>query len=143
MKPTTSAPRDIGAAARLLATALIAHFASGLLPALGGAALATECRDLTGVTLAHVTVRSAEPINSGMFSADGTSRAPVAGYSDLPAFCRVRGLSMPVAGSEIGFELWLPQAKDWSRRLHMVGNGGYSSNIGRYSHRPGVGRAVS
>src|ERR1700737_969588 len=130
MKPTTHAQTDVmGAAARLLATALIAHFASGLLPALGGAALATECRDLTGVTLAHATVRSAEPIDSGMFSVDSTGHAPVANYSGLPAFCRVRGLSTPVAGSEIGFEVWLPQAKDWTRRLHMVGNGAYSSNI--------------
>jgi feruloyl esterase len=139
MKPATRAQTGvIGSAARLLATALIAHFASGLLPTSSGAALATECRDLTGVTLAHATVSSAEPIDSGMFSADGTGRAPAASHklslpatpaAGLPAFCRVRGLSTPVAGSEIGFEVWLPQAKDWTRRLHMVGNGGYSSNI--------------
>ena len=43
-------------------------------------------------------------------------------------FCRVAGVSQPVSGSRIGFEIWLPK-KDWNGRLKMFGNGGYSSAL--------------
>ena len=33
-----------------------------------------------------------------------------------------------MTGSEIGFEVWLPEAS-WNNRLHMLGNGSYSSSI--------------
>src|ERR1700733_4087486 len=115
--------------ARTLAMALIALGAGSLLPALGDTAAAAECRDLVGLKLDHATVSSAEAIDNGVFGADSTAHPPTAGYSGLPAFCRVRGVSTPVAGSEIGFEVWLPRRKDWSRRLHMVGNGAYSARI--------------
>ena len=115
--------------ARGLSVALVALCAGGLLPALGRTAAATECPQLVGLKLDHATVSSAEPIDNGVFGADNTAHPPTAGYSGLPAFCRVRGVSTPVAGSEIGFEVWLPRAKDWTRRLHMVGNGAYSSRI--------------
>jgi feruloyl esterase len=108
--------------------ALIALCAGGLVPAPGRAAPAAECHDLVGLTLGHATVKSAEPIDSGVFHADNSTHTPAA-YSGLPAFCRVQGVSTPVAGSEIGFEVWLPRVKDWTRRLHMVGNGAYSSRI--------------
>jgi feruloyl esterase len=118
--------------ARTLAVALVALCAGALLPALGrAAASAKECRDLVGLTLGHVAVKSAEPIDDGIFRAGDPNQtsAATAAYSGLPAFCRVQGVSTPVAGSEIGFEVWLPRAKDWTRRLHMVGNGAYSSRI--------------
>src|SRR3984885_6037296 len=89
------------------------------------AARAIECARLVGSKLDHATVSSAELLDKGVFGVD----RPAATFSGLPAFCRVRGVSTPVAGSEIGFEVWLPGAKDWSRRLHMVGNGAYSSRV--------------
>ena len=91
-----------------------------------GWAPATECIDLVGRTLDHATVKSAEGVDSGVFTPNNANRKS---YGGLPPFCRVRGLSTPVAGSEIGFEVWLPQSKSWTHRLHMVGNGAYSSNI--------------
>src|ERR1700677_4714376 len=112
----------------MLVAALIALCAGAFLPALGQTAAATECSELTGARLDHATVSSAETIDSGVFGPDSMARPPTAAhpptgeYSGLPAFCRVRGVSTPVAGSEIGFEVWLPGAKAWSRRLHMVGN---------------------
>jgi feruloyl esterase len=108
--------------------ALITLCAGGLGPALGWAASAKECRDLVGLTLGHATVKSAVPIDDGVFRADNTNHTPAA-FSGLPAFCRVQGVSTPVPGSEIGFEVWLPRTKDWTHRLHMVGNGAYSSRI--------------
>lgn len=44
-------------------------------------------------------------------------------------FCEVQGIASPVPGSRIGFTVWLPPEKRWSQRLHMVGNGGYSSKV--------------
>jgi len=87
-----------------------------------------ECRDLVGLKLDHATVKSAEPIEDGVLHLGETNHTPN-GYSGLPAFCRVQGLSTPVPGSEIGFEVWLPRAQNWTRRMHMVGNGAYSSRI--------------
>jgi len=43
--------------------------------------------------------------------------------------CRVRGVSTPVPGSRIGFELQMPLARAWNHRIRMFGNGGYSSAI--------------
>ena len=64
------------------------------------------------------------PVAAGAYTPSGAS-TPV---GDLPAFCRVRGVTSPVAGSRIGFEVWLPQA-GWNGKLQMFGNGGYSSSI--------------
>src|ERR1700735_5524760 len=96
-----------GGAARTVAMALIALGAGSLLPALGRTAAAAECRDLVGLKLDHATVSSAAPVDNGVFGADSTAHPPTAGYSGLPAFCRVRGVSTPVAGSEIGFRGWV------------------------------------
>ena len=46
-----------------------------------------------------------------------------------PDFCEVKGIATPVPASRIGFTVWLPAAERWSQRLHMVGNGGYSSKL--------------
>jgi Tannase and feruloyl esterase len=111
--------------AQALALALIALCAGALVPAL---ARAKECRDLVGLTLGSATVKSAEPIENGVLRVPDTNHTPAA-YEGLPGFCRVQGVSTPAAGSEIGFEVWLPHARNWTRRLHMVGNGAYSSRI--------------
>jgi feruloyl esterase len=44
-------------------------------------------------------------------------------------YCEVKGIVSPVPDSRIGFTVWLPSAERWSQRLHMVGNGGYSSKM--------------
>jgi feruloyl esterase len=85
----------------------------------GGFAEGKECHDLVGLKLDHATVKSAEQVDGGVSG----------NYSGLPPFCQVQGVSTPVAGSEIGFEVWLPQVSNWTRRLHMVGNGAYSSRV--------------
>lgn len=109
------------------ALALIALCMGALVPGLAHAA--SECRDLVGLALGpHATVKSAQAIDNGVFRVPDASHAATT-YSGLPPFCRVWGVSTPVPGSEIGFEVWLPRAQDWSHRLHMVGNGAYSSRI--------------
>ena len=43
--------------------------------------------------------------------------------------CRIEGVLRPVAGSRIGYRLWLPESERWTGRLQMLGNGGYSSDM--------------
>ena len=89
---------------------------------------AADCEGLKNLSLPHVTISLAQPITDGTYFEDMAVERPGRTYKGLPAFCRVRGVSTPVPGSEIGFEIWLPQ-KDWTGRLHMIGNGAYVSNI--------------
>ncbi|WP_316206719.1 MULTISPECIES: tannase/feruloyl esterase family alpha/beta hydrolase [unclassified Bradyrhizobium] len=84
---------------------------------------AAPCEQLLILQIEDTTMSGAEARPAGSF-------APPTGaeISELPAFCRVRGVISPVPGSRVGFELWLPQA-GWNGKLEMVGNGGYSSAI--------------
>lgn len=86
------------------------------------------CADLLRIQLPHAEVTSAQPVAPGAFRPPVTDSFDHGHYSDLPGFCRVHGFSHPVPASSVGFEVWLPLAH-WSGRLHMVGNGAYSSRI--------------
>jgi feruloyl esterase len=86
-----------------------------------------SCAALRGLKLPNVEILIATRV-SGDFTEDFVTDRDVRTYRGLRPFCRVRGISRPVPGSEIGFELWLPQTR-WNGRLHMVGNGAYISNI--------------
>ncbi|PXA86927.1 tannase/feruloyl esterase family alpha/beta hydrolase [Nostoc sp. 3335mG] len=93
-----------------------------------GTAHAEGCADLVKLPLPHGTIRSAVATPAGEFVEERGKRSPIH-YPDVPTFCRVSGISSPVPGSKIGFEVWLPLAEAWSQRLHMVGNGAYGSNL--------------
>ncbi len=95
----------------------------------GTRAHAAECADLARLRLDHAHVETAELVRDGRFEVELLGRRVLQALADFPVFCRVRGVSSPVAGSHIGFEVWLPQPDRWTRRLHMVGNGGYSSDL--------------
>ena len=102
----------------------------GLLLIGGGhaAADAADCTGLKALEVPHGTITSADIIGDGVFHEDTAVGRAGRTYTGLPAFCRVRGLSTPVPGSEIEFEVWLPQ-RNWTGRLHMIGGGAYNSNI--------------
>jgi len=92
------------------------------------AVAATECDKLTALPLDAARITTARSVDGGVFIEDTAVGRAGRTYEGLPSFCRVRGVATPVPGSEIEFEVWLPQ-KAWTHRLHMVGNGAYSSNI--------------
>lgn len=92
-------------------------------------ALGAECADMAKVALPDVAVTSAQMIKGGSFAEPQMEGRPVRTHGALPVFCHVQGVASPVGGSRIGFEVWLPQKADWSGRLHMVGNGGFGSNL--------------
>lgn len=127
-----SAPVHAGTRrARLLALAsacVIFAVAPVLLPTFAIAAASSElCESLARKQFNNVTITTAELNTSTRFTpVERGKTLPV--MADLPSFCRVRGIARPVPGSEIGFEVWLPESR-WTNRLHMLGNASYSSNI--------------
>ncbi len=92
------------------------------------AGAADRCADLARLSLPHDRIILAVPVTAGTFADDTRFDPQTKIYKGLPGFCRVRGVSQPTSDSSIGFEVWLP-LDNWSHRLHMVGNGAYSSNI--------------
>ncbi|MDB6088823.1 MAG: Chlorogenate esterase [Gammaproteobacteria bacterium] len=89
---------------------------------------AGRCESLLQLSLPSVVITSATVISSGTFSELPSEPASGKTHARLPPYCRVVGVSTPVSKSTIGFQVWLP-LQGWSHRLHMVGNGGYGSNI--------------
>ena len=87
-----------------------------------------ECAKLAALALPATQIVSAESVVGGNYVAGRESGARTS-YAGLPDFCEVRGIATPVRNSRIGFTVWLPLASQWSGRLHMVGNGGYGSNL--------------
>ena len=90
----------------------------------GAAAFAADCRSLAALSLPDAIVDAAQEVDAGSYAPAGSKL-----ISDLPTFCRVHGVISPAPDSRIGFELWLPRL-GWNHKLEMVGNGGYSSDIG-------------
>src|SRR4051794_14404963 len=97
----------------LISSALLAAAAVVSLPAVA----ATPCGSLTSLSLPNnTTVTLAASIPAGPYVRMGTT-APV----DVPAFCRVVGVSKPTSDSVINFEMWLPVS--WNGKYHHGGNG--------------------
>jgi feruloyl esterase len=86
------------------------------------AASAGSCESVVTLRLAKTTLATQSISDSTYSPSSDIPRMSVA------PFCRVAGVSQPVSGSRIGFEVWLPK-KDWNGRLKMFGNGGYSSAL--------------
>jgi feruloyl esterase len=106
----------VALAAILSATAIASD--SGAAPA----AAADHCAALTEVALSSGRIEHADAVSGDFQPPDG------AALKAMPAFCRATGTATPTPKSRIGFEVWLPLS-GWSGRVHMIGNGGYSSSI--------------
>ncbi|MGN6820297.1 MAG: tannase/feruloyl esterase family alpha/beta hydrolase [Sphingomonas sp.] len=111
---------------RLAATGLVSMAALAIAPA--AYAAPDACAALKTLAIPHVRILIATRVN-GTFTEDMVVERGARTYTGLKPFCRVRGVSRPVKGSEIGFEVWLPAPGSWSGRLHMIGNGAYVSNM--------------
>ena len=86
---------------------------------------AAACAALTGSTVADgssVTLASAVPAGSLRISDNIT-------VPNLPAFCRVQGISRPTADSNIRFEVWLPRPAAWNQKFLSTGEGGFAGQI--------------
>jgi len=80
------------------------------------------CESVVTLRLAKTTLATQSVSDTTYSPSSDIPRMPVA------PFCRVAGVSQPVSGSRIGFEVWLPK-QNWNGRLKMFGNGGYSSAL--------------
>jgi hypothetical protein len=95
--------RGAGAAAALLL--------AGAALAPRRASAAVGCEDLVGLTLAGVSIGSAQGVDSYTIPPATASGAATV----VPGpFCRVVAKAGPVPGSNINFEVWLPPAGAWN-----------------------------
>ena len=86
-------------------------------------ARAASCNSLTGIALPHATINVAQEVPAGSFTAPNGQV-----FNNLPAFCRVAGVSMPSPDSHIGFEVWMPLST-WNGRYQQSGNGGFAGAV--------------
>jgi feruloyl esterase len=84
-----------------------------------------ECAALTGRTFDNGTsIVESTLVTSGTVRISDTVTIP-----NLPAFCRVQGVSKPSADSDIRFEVWLPQPAGWNRKFLSTGEGGFAGQL--------------
>jgi feruloyl esterase len=101
-----------------------------LLPAAQVLSAAVNCESLKNVTLNHGDVTLAQTVAAGQFTPPAPSfPGGAAVFAKLPQFCRVAATLRPVEDSEIGIEVWLPEA-GWNGKLEAVGNGAWAGSIG-------------
>jgi feruloyl esterase len=98
--------------------------ATGVILTIGGLSspsIAASCDALADLKIDKTSIDAAESHPAGDYAPAGGPE-----IADLPAFCRVHGVVSPVEGSNVGFEVWLPEA-EWNGKIEMLGNGGYGS----------------
>ena len=77
--------------------------------------------------LPHTTITIAEDV-APPFTPPETFSSRGFTVDDV-SFCRVAGVARPEAGSEIGFEVWLPHVAAWNGRFQGIGSGGSAGAI--------------
>ncbi|MBV9479878.1 MAG: tannase/feruloyl esterase family alpha/beta hydrolase [Acidobacteria bacterium] len=82
-------------------------------------AAASNCDSLSGIPL---------PVPNTTITAQEVPAGSFMGQDNLPAFCRVVGISKPRPTSNIGFEVWMP-ISGWNHKFEQVGNGGLAGSI--------------
>ncbi|MGC2416683.1 MAG: hypothetical protein WA434_02990, partial [Candidatus Acidiferrales bacterium] len=91
-----------------------------------------SCESLMSAPIPHVTITMATAISTPpdfeVPSTGGRFGTP-AGLKVSAPFCRVAGFSTPTSDSHIGFEVWLPAAKDWDGKYIGIGNPGFIGEI--------------
>jgi feruloyl esterase len=103
----------------VLASATALLLATAFAPAPMGAVPEESCASLASLALPDTTIETAVEVGGGSF-------APPRGNAigDLPAFCRVKGVTKPA----VNFEVWLPMAA-WNGKFQGVGNGANAGSI--------------
>ena len=84
---------------------------------------ALRCSALTALDLPATRISAATLVPAGPFNAPGSAPGTETAF-ELPAFCRVEGMSEPA----VNFEVWLP-VRGWTGRFNGVGNGGMAGSI--------------
>lgn len=86
---------------------------------------AGACARLTQLTSeGNTSITAATLETSGTLRIDAETT-----LTNLPAFCRVQGVSRPSSDSDIRFEVWLPSAANWNRKFLSSGEGGFVGSL--------------
>jgi hypothetical protein len=118
-------------AAFFVSTALGLSLSIGSLPA-----QAAGCEDLTDLKIPATTIRVAQSIPAGDYTASDKLK-----HANMPAFCRVVASVKPAPDSDIEIEMWLP--KDGSKGVfHGNGNGGFGGTLASGGIAAGVKRVT-
>lgn len=122
---------------RLAGLAIV--LAAAALPGVANAAT-TPCDKLTTLRIPDVRIVRTSPIEPNPVWLAPLATPP-SGYAApvRKAFCRVEG----VIEDEIAFELWLPDAADWTGRLLGNGNGGFAGFIRYEGLARGINRGMA
>jgi feruloyl esterase len=103
-----------------------------LMAAMPTAMAQRPCEDLLSEKLPNVTISSAvfmnDPLGFLPPKTPGVFGTPP-GLKVTAPFCRVIGFIEPVAGSHIGFEVWLPPSEKWNSRFLAVSNPAFEGAI--------------
>ena len=119
---------------RIWLAALFAGLACQAAPA----AAQMRCSELKEARSADGSIASADIVRSLDEVADVPVRTPLAA-----PFCRVSGNLRPTAGSDIRFEVWLPEAGRWNGKFQAVGNGGFQGVLNHRALLPGLRRGYA
>jgi feruloyl esterase len=101
------------------------------------ASAAASCESLSSLALKDTTITAAQAVDAGAYApADagggggkgGGKGKQGAGYTDLPAFCRIAFTMKPSSDSDIKVELWMP-ATGWNNKYEADGNGAWLGSI--------------
>jgi Tannase and feruloyl esterase len=88
----------------------------------GTPSASTECAALAGRTFENgTTITAATLVTSGTLTVSETVTV-----KNMPAFCRVQGVSKPSSDSNIYFEVWLPDRANWNGKFLSTGEGGFA-----------------
>src|SRR3989442_14011891 len=92
-----------------------------------GSALAppapTPCEGLRSLSLRDATIKAAELVPAGLYTAPAGGQQQPPQPVQLAAHCRVNAILKPSSDSEIEIEVWLP-SENWNGKFEAVGNGG-------------------
>jgi tannase/feruloyl esterase len=106
-------------------------------------ASAQSCEALSSLKLPDATITAATSVAAGAFAPATRGGRGGAGFSDLPAFCRVEATLKPSAESDIKVEYWLPAASAWNGKFQATGNGGWNGNIDMNALAAGLRRGYA
>jgi hypothetical protein len=102
-----------------------AAFAAQPQNAVSSGEVGAACDALTGSRLSDgASVLKATAVSAGALRISDLITVP-----NLPAFCRVEGVSSPTADSHIRFEVWLPRPAAWNQRFLSTGEGGFAGQV--------------
>jgi feruloyl esterase len=100
-------------------------------------AQAAGCEDLTSVKIPDTTIKLAESIPAGDYTASDAAK-----YSGMPAFCRVLATVQPAPDSDIEIEMWLPK-DGWRGVFHGNGSGGFGGTLASGGNAAAVKRGYA